>query len=55
MKLKNAVIISIVAAACIGGATEAVKFYPSFGEIAVGLNMLCLAISSFVMNKVKPA
>ena len=55
MKLKNAVIIAILSAACIGGATEAVKFYPGLGEIAVGFNMLCLAISSFVMNKVKPA
>jgi len=55
MKLKNAIIVAIVSAAVIGGATETVKFYPSLGEIAVGVNLLCVAISSYVMNKVKPA
>jgi hypothetical protein len=55
MKQKTAIIVAILAAALIGGATESVKFFPSLGEIATGINVLCLAISSFVMSKVKPA
>ena len=55
MKLKNAIIVSIAAAAVIGGATEAIKFYPTLSEVALAVNMLCVAVSSFVMSKVKPA
>jgi len=50
MSNKVKIILAILGAALIGGGTEAIKFYPQFSEILVGVNVLLAAVVAFVSN-----
>jgi len=45
------IVTAIVAAALVGGITEATKFFPNLAEIFVASNVLVSAIAAYILGK----